>query len=158
VIVQLGSTHEELSGSEWAHVVHGHLGGRPPAVNLPAEQNLAVLLRDLVGTATSAHDLSDGGLAQALAEAAMIGGVGARVELEGDAFLGLFAESAARAIVTVPADAVDALMTSASHHGVPAVVIGRTGGDVLEVAGQFSVPLSELRDAWSATLPAALGR
>ncbi|HWU23118.1 MAG TPA: AIR synthase-related protein, partial [Nocardioides sp.] len=158
VIVQLGSTHEELSGSEWAHVVHGHLGGRPPAVNLPAEQNLAALLRDLVGTATSAHDLSDGGLAQALAEAAMVGGVGARVELEGDAFLGLFAESAARAIVTVPADAVDSLMASAAHHAVPAVVIGRTGGDALEVAGRFSVPLEELRAAWTATLPAALGR
>ncbi|HJQ05296.1 MAG TPA: phosphoribosylformylglycinamidine synthase subunit PurL [Nocardioides sp.] len=158
VIVQLGSTHEELSGSEWAHVVHGHLGGRPPAVNLAAEQNLAALLRDLVGTATSAHDLSDGGLAQALAEAAMVGGVGATVELEGDAFLGLFAESAARAIVTVPSDAVESLMASASHHGVPAVVVGRTGGDALEVAGQFSVPLTELRDAWTATLPAALGR
>ncbi|GAB3855273.1 phosphoribosylformylglycinamidine synthase subunit PurL [Nocardioides maradonensis] len=157
VVVQLGSTHEELSGSEWAHVVHGHLGGRPPAVNLPAEQNLAALLRDLVGTATSAHDLSDGGLAQALAEAAMVGGIGATIELEGDAFLGLFAESAARAIVTVPADAVESLMASASHHGVPAVVIGRTGGDALEVAGQFSVPLAELRDAWTATLPAALG-
>ncbi|HWU20166.1 MAG TPA: phosphoribosylformylglycinamidine synthase subunit PurL [Nocardioides sp.] len=157
VIVQLGSTHEELSGSEWAHVVHGHLGGRPPAVNLPAEQNLAALLRDLVGTATSAHDLSDGGLAQALAETAMVSGIGARVELEGDAFLGLFAESAARAIVTVPADAVDALMTSAAHHAVPAVVIGRTGGDALEVADLFSVPLEELRAAWTATLPAALG-
>ncbi|MDQ6523269.1 phosphoribosylformylglycinamidine synthase subunit PurL [Nocardioides sp. LHD-245] len=156
-IVQLGSTHEELSGSEWAHVVHGHLGGRPPAVNLANEHNLALALRDLVGVVTSAHDLSDGGLAQALAEAAMVGGVGARVDLPGDAFIELFAESAARAIVTVAADRVDELMTIAARHGVPAVELGTTGGDVLAVEGRFEVPVAELREAWSATLPNALG-
>lgn len=156
-IVLLGTTHEELSGSEWAHVVHGHLGGRPPAVNLANEHNLALVLRDLVGVATSAHDLSDGGLAQALAEAAMVSGIGARVDLDGDAFLGLFSESAARAIVTVAADRVEELMTIAARHGVPASEIGTTGGDVLAVDGQFEVALDELRAAWTATLPAALG-
>ena len=75
------TTREELSGSEWAHVVHGHLGGRPPQVDLVAERDLARLLADLVGVATSAHDLSDGGLAQALAEACLVGGVGATVAL-----------------------------------------------------------------------------
>ncbi|GAA1503472.1 phosphoribosylformylglycinamidine synthase subunit PurL [Nocardioides humi] len=156
-IVQLGSTHEELSGSEWAHVVHGHLGGRPPAVNLAAEHNLAALLHDLVGLATSAHDLSDGGLAQALAEAALVGGVGARVELlQGDPFLDLFAESAARAIVTVPVDRLEELMVVAARHAVPAFELGTTGGDVLAVEGQFEVPLAELREAWTATLPNAL--
>lgn len=156
-IVLLGTTHEELSGSEWAHVVHGHLGGRPPAVNLANEHNLALVLRDLVGVATSAHDLSDGGLAQALAEAAMVSGVGARVSLEGDAFVGLFSESAARAVVTVPADRVEELMTVAARHGVPATELGTTGGDVLAVDGQFEVTLDELRTAWTSTLPAALG-
>lgn len=156
-IVLLGTTHEELSGSEWAHVVHGHLGGRPPAVNLANEHNLAHVLRDLVGVATSAHDLSDGGLAQALAEAAMVSGVGARVSLEGDAFVGLFSESAARAVVTVPADKVEELMTVAARHGVPATELGTTGGDVLAVDGQFEVALDELRTAWTSTLPAALG-
>lgn len=156
-IVLLGTTHEELSGSEWAHVVHGHLGGRPPAVNLADEHNLALALQDLVGVATSAHDLSDGGLAQALAEAAMVSGVGARVALEDDAFVGLFSESAARAVVTVPADRVEELMTIAARHGVPATELGTTGGDVLAVEGQFEVALDELRAAWTATLPAALG-
>lgn len=156
-IVLLGTTHEELSGSEWAHVVHGHLGGRPPAVNLANEHNLALVLQDLVGVATSAHDLSDGGLAQALAEAAMVSGIGARVALEGDAFLGLFAESTARAVVTVPADRVDELMAIAARHGVPATELGTTGGDALAVDGQFEVALDDLRAAWTATLPAALG-
>ena len=68
-IFLLGETREELSGSEWAHVVHGHLGGLPPQVDLPAEKALAELLADAVGPLTSAHDLSDGGLAQALVEA-----------------------------------------------------------------------------------------
>ena len=65
----LGETRAELSGSEWAHVVHGHLGGLPPVVDLQAERALASLLHDGVGLLTSAHDLSEGGLAQALAEA-----------------------------------------------------------------------------------------
>ena len=60
----LGETRAELSGSEWAHVVHGHLGGLPPTVDLQAERALASLLHDGVGLLTSAHDLSDGGLAQ----------------------------------------------------------------------------------------------
>ncbi|WP_036517414.1 phosphoribosylformylglycinamidine synthase subunit PurL [Nocardioides sp. J54] len=160
VVVQLGSTHEELSGSEWAHVVHGHLGGRPPAVNLANEHNLARALQDLVGTITSAHDLSDGGLAQALAEAAMVSGIGAIVglkDLAQDPFVCLFAESTARAIVTVPADKLDDLMSVAARHAVPATVIGTTGGDALVVEGQFEVPLEELRTAWTSTLPAALG-
>src|SRR5690606_7929147 len=63
----LGATREELSGSEWAHVVHDHLGGTPPQVDLAAERSLARLLADAArdGVLTSAHDLSDGGLAQA---------------------------------------------------------------------------------------------
>ncbi|WGY01366.1 phosphoribosylformylglycinamidine synthase subunit PurL [Nocardioides sp. QY071] len=156
-IVLLGTTREELSGSEWANVAHGHLGGLPPQVDLRAERNLARLLKDLVGIATSAHDLSDGGLAQALAEAAMVSGIGARVELEGDAFVGLYAESAARAVVTVAAGDLDELRALCARHDVPLTELGTTGGDVLAVEGQFEVALGELRDAWSATLPTALG-
>ena len=109
----LGETREELSGSEWAHVVHGHLGGLPPRVDLAAEQALAALLADASRDAvvTSAHDLSDGGLAQALAEASFRNGVGVSVSVAdvagGDAFVALFSESAARAIVTVTTDNAD---------------------------------------------------
>ena len=74
----LGDTREELSGSEWAHVVHDHLGGLPPRVDLAAEQALARLLADASrdSVVTSAHDLSDGGLAQALAESSFRNGIG----------------------------------------------------------------------------------
>ncbi len=156
-IVLLGESRAELSGSEWAHVVHGHLGGLPPAVDLAAERSLAELLAEGVGLLTSAHDVSDGGLAQTLVEAALRHGIGASVALPGDAFVDLFGESTARVVVTVPEADVEALADLARRHGVPLTSLGRTGGTDLSIDGQFSLPLAELREAWTATMPAALG-
>src|SRR5688572_22293817 len=91
----LGETREELSGSEWANVVHDHLGGLPPRVDLAAERALSELLVEAARDAvvTSAHDLSDGGLGQALAESSFRNGVGVSVSLAdvagGDAFVAL---------------------------------------------------------------------
>src|SRR6185436_11398416 len=81
ILLLLGETRDELGGSEWAHVVHGHLGGRPPQPHLAAEMRLADVLettsRDhLLG---AAHDVSDGGLAQCLVEMALASGFGVRV-------------------------------------------------------------------------------
>lgn len=158
-VFHLGQTREELSGSEWAHVVHGHLGGRPPQVDLIAERGLARLLIDAArsGLVTSAHDLSDGGLAQGLAESALHRDIGVSVALEGDPFIGLFSESAARAIVTVRDRDVAAFVAMAEGLGVPVGRIGRTGGMAVTVEGRFSIPLEELRSAWTTTLPGALG-
>ncbi len=153
----LGETREELSGSAWADVVHGHLGGRPPRVDLAAEKALAALLAEGVGLLTSAHDLADGGLAQALAESTITSGIGAQVALDGDPFLALFSESAARALVTVELEDGARLVDLAGRHGVPITEIGVTGGDTLRVEGQFELPVAELGAAWTATLPAALG-
>jgi phosphoribosylformylglycinamidine synthase len=155
-IFLLGETREELSGGEWAHVVHGHLGGLPPRVDLAAERSLSRLLVDGVELLTSAHDLSDGGLAQALAESCLRHGVGAAVALPGDPFLDLFSESAARAVVTVLPEDADRLVALAEEHGVPLTPLGETRGDVLAVEGQFEIPVDELRTAWTATIPAAL--
>jgi phosphoribosylformylglycinamidine synthase II len=152
----LGETREELSGSEWANVVHGHLGGQPPRVDLAAERSLAELLRDGVGLLTSAHDLSDGGLGQALVEASLRHDVGVSVSLAGDPFVDLFAESAGRVVVTVAAGDEQRLADLAARHGVPLAALGVTGGPDLVVEGQFTVPLDELRTAWTGTLPAAL--
>ena len=155
-VLLLGETREELSGSEWAHVVHGHLGGTPPRVDLEAERALSELLVEATGVLSSAHDLSDGGLAQALVESCLRHEVGVRVELEGDAFLALFSESAARVLVTVSPDDEERLFELAADHGVPITSLGQTRGDLLSVKGLFDVPLEELRVAWTATLPAAL--
>ncbi len=156
----LGETAEELSGSEWAHVVHGHLGGRPPAVDLAAEQQLADILinasRD--GLIDAAHDVSDGGIAQTLVESALRGGVGARVWAPDnlDPFLFLFAESAGRAVVAVPRTEEVRFTDMCTARRFPHTKIGVITGDTLDVQDQFEIPLTELREVWTATLPAAL--
>jgi phosphoribosylformylglycinamidine synthase II len=155
-ILLLGETREELSGSEWAHVVHQHLGGLPPVVDLAGEKALAELLVESVGLATSAHDLSDGGLAQALVESVLRNEVGATVSLEGDPFVALFSESAGRVLVTVAAEDVERMTALAERHGVPVSELGEAGGDALTVEGQFDVDLAILRDTWTRTLPDAL--
>jgi phosphoribosylformylglycinamidine synthase len=156
-VLLLGTTREELGGSAWAAVVHGHLGGRPPAVDLAAEKALAELLGALAreGLVTSAHDLADGGLAQALTEAALRHGTGARLRLAGDPFVALFSESAGRVLVTT-SDA-KAVKDTARWAGVPVTELGTTGGDALALDGVLELPLAELRAAWTATLPALFG-
>jgi len=161
-VLLLGETAEEFSGSTWADVIHDHLGGRPPAVDLAAERALAEVLQAAArqGLVSSAHDLSDGGLAVALVESALGHDIGVRVDLgDEDAFVQLFSESAGRALVTVAEDKHEALVELAETSGVPLASIGLTGGDVLAVAGpmRFEVSLADLRADWSATLPAVLG-
>ena len=160
-VVLLGDTRDELGGSEWAHVVHGHLGGSPPAVDLPAEYRLAGLLAASAsrGLLTGSHDLSDGGLAQALVEACLVGGHGARVGLPlPDAFVSLFSESAGRVLVSVAPERTEELLGAAATAGVPAARLGTTGGTVLAVDGIEPLPLAELRVAWEGTLPALFDR
>jgi phosphoribosylformylglycinamidine synthase len=160
-VLLLGTTRDELGGSEWAHVTHGHLGGRPPAVDLAAEQRLAGVLAAAAadGLLTGSHDLSDGGLAQALVEACLHGGRGATVTLPPrlDPFVALFSESAARVLVAVAPDDVDAVAALARRAGVPVVTLGTTGGGALAIADVGTLPLDELRAAWEATLPALFG-
>jgi phosphoribosylformylglycinamidine synthase II len=157
-VLVLGETREELSGSTWADVVHSHLGGLPPVVDLEAERALASLMIEAAATGLveSAHDLSDGGLAVALAEASFRNGVGVTVDLD-DPFVELFSESSARAMVVVAEDRHEQLVSLAEKHGVDLASVGRTGGDTIEVVGQLSIPVAELKAAWQATLPDVLG-
>jgi phosphoribosylformylglycinamidine synthase len=160
----LGSTREELSGSEWAHVVHHHLGGRPPVADLSAEQALGDLLRAAarMGLLSAAHDLSDGGLGQGLVEACLRHGIGVEVTVPDglDPFVALFSESTARALVALDPVAEERFVAAAAARGVPHTRLGVTtagdAGAALTVAGAFTVALPELRAAWSAALPAAL--
>jgi phosphoribosylformylglycinamidine (FGAM) synthase-like enzyme len=170
-IALLGSTRAEFGGSAWAKVVHRHLGGRPPAVDLEAERNLAALVAAAAahGLLASAHDLSEGGLAVALAESCLRLGVGCRVSIADvvgppaesppagtplDAAAALFSESAGRAVVSVAPGREDEFAALCATHDVPATVLGVTGGDALAIDGAFTVPLAELERVWTATLPA----
>jgi len=158
-VLLLGRTAAEFGGSLWAHVAHGHVGGRPPAVDLDAERRLAAVLAAGAagGLLAAAHDLSDGGLALALAECCLAGGAGCAVTLPGDPFTSLFSESAARAVVVARPGSEAAVTDLCAEHGIPVAVIGVTGGASLEVAGLFSISLDELAVAHRQTLPAIFG-
>ncbi|MEC4016465.1 phosphoribosylformylglycinamidine synthase subunit PurL [Streptomyces sp. H27-D2] len=156
----LGDTHEELGGSAWSQVVHDHLGGLPPKVDLDREKLLAEILisasRD--GMVDAAHDLSDGGLIQALVESCLKGGKGARVVIPdgADAFVTLFSESQGRAVVSVPRSEELRFNDMCGARGLPAARIGVVDGDVIEVQGEFTIPLAELKQVHEATIPALL--
>lgn len=167
-IYLLGTTSTELSGSAWAETVHQHLGGLPPKVDLAGEKRLAGLLgaaRD-EWLISSAHDVSEGGLAQALAEGVSRFGVGARVwlneiiERDGvDAASALFSESTGRVIVTVPREDDVKFRGLCEGRDYPVMRIGVTDseGAKLEVQDVFTVPVAEIRERSQATLPAAFG-
>jgi len=166
-IYLLGVTSTELSGSAWADVVHDHLGGLPPKVDLAGERRLAGLL----GAAreewliSSAHDLSEGGLGQALAEGVMRFGVGARVwltelmERDGvDAATALFSESTGRVVVTVPREEDVKFRGLCEGRDYPVLRIGVTDTEpALEVQDVFTVSVDELRETSRGTLPAVFG-
>ena len=158
-VILLGRTALELGGSAWAAVAHGHLGGQPPRPDLPAERALASMLAAAAsgGLLAAAHDLSDGGLAIALAESCLRGGLGCRVALPGDPFTYLFSESAARAVVAVRPGREAGFAALAAAHGVPAQTLGAVGGGSLAVDGCFEIPLDELGAVHGGTLPALFG-
>ena len=149
-VVLLGQTRSELDGSAWARIRHGHLGGLPPQVDLSAEVALGNVIRALSADdgpdgrplVRAAHDLSNGGLAQALADMALRFGIGGTFDLtEAQGFNGLsdfemlFSESQARAIIAVPEGALAAVHAAAEAEGVPVARLGTTGGDMLAVLG-----------------------
>ncbi len=169
LIYLLGDTRDEFGGSEWAHL-HGHLGGLPPRVDLQRERILGEILiagsRD--GMLTAAHDVSDGGFAQAIVEMGLRSGVGARLWLPDDIdpFVQLFAESAGRAVVVVPRSEELRFSEMCAARGVPAHRVGVVdsglgpdagfpeGTQVLQFGEYFTVSLDRLREAHDSTLPA----
>jgi phosphoribosylformylglycinamidine synthase len=154
-VVLLGETRAELGGSEWAWVAHEHLGGTPPALDLDAERRLLFLLAELAENdlIASAHDCSDGGLGVTLAESAIASGTGADIRLDGDLdpHVWLFSESGARAVVSTAHEAV--ILEAAVKAGVPATVLGRTGGTRLRVDGLLDLEISEMAETFERALP-----
>jgi len=160
----LGETRDDLAGSAWADVVHDHLGGRPPLVDLDHEKRLAeVLVRgSRRGLLRSAHDLSEGGLAQALVECCQRNGLGVDVGLpiEIDPFVMLFSESAGRVLVSLKPDLMEELESLCGDAKISVTRLGVVGPQdeaELHVAGQFILPLAQIRDVWSMTIPRAMG-
>lgn len=166
-LILLGDTSDEFDGSIWAQVTGDHLGGLPPSVDLAREKLLAEVLcaasRD--GLVSAAHDISEGGLIQAVVESALAGETGCRIVVPdefGDGtgpFVFLFSESAGRAVVAVPRTEESRFRSMCAARGLPAVRIGVADQDSaeVEVQGLFKVPLAELRATSEAVLPAIFG-
>ncbi len=159
----VGVTRAELDGSVFAQVA-GHLGGLPPAVDFDAEKVLAEVMvaasRD--GLADAAREVTEGGLATAVAMGALRYGVGARIVLDevlardgvsaAEAWL---SESQGRVLVAVPRTEEPRWADMLTARGVPFARIGVTQEEpVIEVQGQFTLPLAALRETWEAPLPA----
>jgi phosphoribosylformylglycinamidine synthase II len=167
LVYVLGATRDELAGSEWAHAIHGHLGGHPPVLDLRAEMTLAEIL--VAGSAqklfSAAHDVSEGGIAQTIAEMAMRSGVGVRLDVPAglDAFTFLWSESATRAVVVVPQNRNDEFLAFCEPKSFPVTKIGSVDSlsKSIELAGVFgetiSLDIEELRVISEETLPRLFG-
>jgi phosphoribosylformylglycinamidine synthase II len=156
VVVLLGETAEELGGSEYLSTIHGVIAGAPPAIDLAEELRIHQVLLAAIdaGLVKSAHDCSEGGVAVALAESAIAGGVGASVTLDDDLapVFSLFSETQGRVVLTIADEAAESLTDLLVAYGVPFSVIGEVGGDRLTIEDRLDVALDDLRAAWEPTL------
>lgn len=153
-VLVVGETRGDLGASEWAWWCHDFTGGAAPSLDLDHEARLVRFLCDLAAArlAVSVHDCSLGGVAAALVECALAGGVGCRVDPGTWApglplAAALFSETSGRAVVSVEPGSVGDVETLAGRHGVAVFQAGSVGGgDVL------GAPLDDLRAAVSTDL------
>ena len=155
-----------FGSSEYAKVVLGTVWGQPPALDLEAEADLHTLLVELGERQLiqSACDVSDGGMAVAIAQATFPKSIGATVEQEQSLMVhplfGLFAEPASTMILSADPSRIAQIEELADHFGYQVARIGTTGGDRLEIKvysdAFISAPLAELCRPWSNSLEAAL--
>ena len=154
-VLLIGSSHNDIGGSEYLKVEHGLVAGRPPALDLARERAVSrlVLAAAENGLLHSAHDCADGGMLVALAECCLLGGIGVRcpairpeAPLRMDA--AFFGESPSRFILSLPSRAMPALQSLARRHHVEISLLGLAGGDSIEFEGQFRLSLTQMRHAW----------
>jgi phosphoribosylformylglycinamidine synthase len=171
-VVLLGDNRGELGGSEYLAQLHGRVAGQPPALDLNRERALQRLIVAAIrdGVVDSAHDCAEGGLAVALSECCFdTNGVGVSVDLSPvtdvpNAFrevATLFGESASRIVVSTDDDRLDRLVNAARQAGVTATVIGRTGGDRIQIAVGSSVAVdvavNDAETAWATAIEKKMG-
>ena len=165
-IVLLGESRAELGGSEYLKLAYQRVVGEPPALDLEAEHALQQFLVSAIadGLLESAHDCAEGGLAVTLAECCCeSGGIGLEVSLPPVGFAGegrddlilaatLFGETASRVVVSVAESQTEDVLGRARDAGVPARVVGRTGGARFQLSVDstpaIDYPLAEIERAW----------
>ncbi len=156
-IILIGETKGWLGQSAYLATVCGREEGAPPPVDLAVERRNGEFVRSLItaGRLTACHDLSDGGLAVALAEMAMAKGIGAKIETlpAGPAHAVLFGEDQGRYLLSLQAGAAEAVVAEAKAAGVPAQIIGKTCGSELALPGETAVSIAALRKTHESWLP-----
>jgi phosphoribosylformylglycinamidine synthase II len=171
LIYLLGPLDATLGGGEYLAMRHGTVAGAPPALDLDVEarlQKCVLALHNAGAFLTAAHDTSEGGLAVALAECAIVAGVGATIATEaldalraandGRLDRALFGEAGSRVVVTI--DAGNSLPDAeriAAQHSMTLFALGRTGGDTLAIGDVVNTPVAALRAAWEGGLAQARG-
>lgn len=159
VIVLVGTERSQLGASAYLHTVHGLSRGRPPDVDFDRHARVTATVREAIsaGLLRSAQDLSDGGIAVALAECAIAGEIGADVTLPDEAreeTTALFGEAPSRILVSLAPERLADLQALAHTHRVQLTILGRTGGDRLRIhtgsRSTIDLPLDELSAAHSA--------
>ena len=157
-LVLLGHSTGHVGQSLWLDVCHSRRDGTPPATDLDVERRLGGLLRELItaGRITGAHDISDGGALVAIAEMALAGAIGARLNLPNvsNPAAVLFGEDQGRAMVTTKDP--DSVIARAAAANIFAAPIGQTGGDAIEGPG-FAASLADLRAAHEGFFPRLMG-
>jgi len=158
-IFLIGETTGWLGQSLYLRDICGREAGAPPPVDLAEEKENGDLVRNLIAArlVTAVHDLSDGGLAVALAEMAMAGKIGAELtaapaDVAAHAFW--FGEDQARYVVTAKAADAEAIVQRARAASVPAMRLGTTGGHAVAIVGERAVPIAALHEAHEKWLPA----
>jgi phosphoribosylformylglycinamidine synthase len=157
-LMLVGGAPGWLGQSMYLREICGREEGAPPPVDLVVERRNGDFVRALIraGRVSAVHDISDGGLAVAVAEMAMAGGIGARIELPaGVAAHGfLFGEDQGRYVLAAKPEAVAALEADAAAAGVPVERIGATGAATLTLGAEAPISLSDLATAHEGWLPA----
>ena len=151
VLVAIGTRRGQLGQSLWLRECHGREDGPPPSVDLPAERAAGDFVRAMIeaGALTAVHDVSDGGIAVAVAEMALAGNIGALISMPGPANA-LFAEDQALYVATVADPALLDVLTGGHAAGVVVERIGRTIANriIFELeTGDHAVSLAKLRTA-----------
>jgi phosphoribosylformylglycinamidine synthase len=158
LLLLIGETKGWLGQSLYLREVCGREDGAPPPVDLAAEKKNGDFVRHLVssGLVDTVHDCSDGGLAVAVAEMAMAGGTGASLPecpLDLPCHAYLFGEDQGRYVIAVDPETASDILYSASSKGIGVVIAGMTGGDLLTLPGEETIPLAELKAAHEGWLP-----
>jgi len=158
IILLVGATDGWLGQSAYLRDLCGRKDGAPPPVDLDVERRNGDFVRRLVleGRVSAAHDVSDGGLAVALAEMALAGGIGARIDRlpDGAAHAVLFGEDQARYLLTVAPAELDRVRAIAGLlSGASPIEIGVVQGEALILPGEAPILLDELREAHEWPLP-----